>query len=100
MLAGILRRGWREVSCWAIAISELMQFLGTWNYCISQRAIAQPGTQIFRCQHGVSRQPENPEPEPGAEGEVCGKCSSRELAIADEAGHFGDFEIQFVRNSF
>jgi hypothetical protein len=82
-----------------MAISEFWSSDGAWNYCIGQGTFAQPGTEIFGGDLSVAGKTDDPQPEPGADGDVQQKSRCVELPAANEPGYFGQFEIQFVRNS-
>src|SRR6267154_1771087 len=86
-----------EVSCGAIAISGILGN-SAWNYCISQRAFAQPGAEVLGGEPGVARKSSDFQPQPGANGNVKGKGGALELAVLNEGHHLGQFKVDVIGN--
>src|ERR1700747_1419889 len=87
-----------EVSCGAIAISGILGN-SAWNYCISQRAFAQPGTEILGSEPGVARKSGDFQPQPGTKGNVKGEAGALELAVVNEGHHLGQFKVDVIREA-
>ena len=109
MVEGILLEIGFEVSCCAMAMYEVMRLLRgggicprtagcSWNYCIDQDAFAQPGAEVCGGDFGIAGEAKHTKPEPGAKANVEDEGFGSELAIANEARHCRQFEIQRVGN--
>ena len=67
------------------------------NYCIGQRAFAQPSTEILRGEMSIAGKADSAEPKPGSDGDVNDECRGFELPLLDKARQPGDFKLEFVR---